>query len=128
MIGQPRVVLGLAAVAVAFAAADTYVVVLALPDMMAGVGVSPEELFELSYFGESGLLRATARGLALEPTGGSRQDLPLPPQAASVDADFAAALAGGGAPCCPAEEALDTVRLLEAIGRSAAAGQVVHLA
>jgi len=44
MIGQPRVVLGLAAVAVAFAAADTYVVVLALPDMMAGVGVSPEEL------------------------------------------------------------------------------------
>jgi MFS family permease len=41
---QPRLVLGLAAVAVAFAAADTYVVVLALPDMMAGVGVSTEEL------------------------------------------------------------------------------------
>nr|WP_218861350.1 MFS transporter [Nocardioides panzhihuensis] len=34
----------LAAVAVAFAAADTYVVVLALPDMMAGVGLSIEEL------------------------------------------------------------------------------------
>ncbi|WP_028644554.1 MFS transporter [Nocardioides sp. URHA0020] len=36
--------LGLAAVAVAFAAADTYVVVLALPDMMASVGVPVEQL------------------------------------------------------------------------------------
>jgi MFS family permease len=44
MTGRPRLVLALAAVAVAFAAADTYVVVLALPDMMAGVGVSTEEL------------------------------------------------------------------------------------
>ena len=33
--GRPRLLLALAAVAVAFAAADTYVVVLALPDMMA---------------------------------------------------------------------------------------------
>lgn len=40
----PRVRLGLASVAVAFAAADTYVVVLALPDMMAGVGLSTDEL------------------------------------------------------------------------------------
>lgn len=39
-----RVILWLAAIAVAFAAADTYVVVLALPDMMAGVGLSIEEL------------------------------------------------------------------------------------
>ncbi|OIJ27426.1 MFS transporter [Nocardioides luteus] len=39
-----RAVLWLAAIAVAFAAADTYVVVLALPDMMAGVGLSIEEL------------------------------------------------------------------------------------
>jgi len=39
-----RLLLALAAVAVAFAAADTYVVVLALPDMMAGVGLSVEEL------------------------------------------------------------------------------------
>ena len=37
-------VLTLAAIAVAFAAADTYVVVLALPDMMAGVGLSVEQL------------------------------------------------------------------------------------
>ena len=39
-----RFLLGLAAVAVAFAAADTYVVVLALPDMMAATGLSAEEL------------------------------------------------------------------------------------
>ncbi len=39
-----RLLLPLAAVAVAFAAADTYVVVLALPDMMAGVGLSVDEL------------------------------------------------------------------------------------
>ncbi|MFI6681237.1 MFS transporter [Kribbella sp. NPDC050470] len=40
----PRVRLTLASIAVAFAAADTYVVVLALPDMMAGVGLSADEL------------------------------------------------------------------------------------
>ncbi len=41
---RPRALLGLAAVAVAFAAADTYVVVLALPEMGGAVGVSAEEL------------------------------------------------------------------------------------
>jgi MFS family permease len=39
-----RWLLGLAAVAVAFAAADTYVVVLALPDMMASAGIPVEQL------------------------------------------------------------------------------------
>ncbi|CAB4771148.1 unannotated protein [freshwater metagenome] len=39
-----RLMLGLAAGAVAFAAADTYVVVLALVDMMQGIGLSPEQL------------------------------------------------------------------------------------
>jgi MFS family permease len=39
-----RTLLALAAVAVAFAAADTYVVVLALPDMMTSVGLSIDEL------------------------------------------------------------------------------------
>ncbi len=42
--GHSRLLLGLAAVAVMFAAADTYVVVLALPEMMAGAGLSTEEL------------------------------------------------------------------------------------
>ena len=39
-----RLLLSLAAVAVAFAAADTYVVVLALPDMMTSVGLAVDEL------------------------------------------------------------------------------------
>ncbi len=39
-----RLLLGLAAAAVMFAAADTYVVVLALPDMMGSVGLSVEQL------------------------------------------------------------------------------------
>jgi len=39
-----RLLLGLAAVAVAFAAADTYVIVLALPDMMSAAGLSTDEL------------------------------------------------------------------------------------
>jgi MFS family permease len=41
-----RLLLGLAALAVAFAAADTYVVVLALPEMMAASGLSAEQLQE----------------------------------------------------------------------------------
>ena len=39
-----QVLLAMAAVAVSFAAADTYVVVLALPDMMTGVGVPIDQL------------------------------------------------------------------------------------
>jgi MFS family permease len=41
-----RLLLGLAAIAVAFAAADTYVVVLALPEMMSASGLSAEQLQE----------------------------------------------------------------------------------
>ncbi|MFN8195096.1 MAG: MFS transporter [Nocardioidaceae bacterium] len=41
---QARSLLTLAAFAVAFAAADTYVVVLALPDMMSSVGIAIDEL------------------------------------------------------------------------------------
>ncbi len=43
-VGSPRVLLSLAAVAVAFAAADTYVVVLALPEMMGSVGIPIDKL------------------------------------------------------------------------------------
>ena len=39
-----RILLGLAAIAISFAAADTYVVVLALPDMMTSVGLDTSEL------------------------------------------------------------------------------------
>lgn len=40
----PRTLLGLAAIAIAFAAADTYVVVLALPDMMSATGLNIDQL------------------------------------------------------------------------------------
>jgi MFS family permease len=43
-VSSPRARLTLASIAVAFAAADTYVVVLALPDMMGGVGLSADQL------------------------------------------------------------------------------------
>ncbi|MFZ2504439.1 MAG: MFS transporter [Nocardioides sp.] len=42
--GAGRLLLGLAALAVAFAAADTYVVVLALPEMMGAVGIPIDQL------------------------------------------------------------------------------------
>src|SRR6478736_1037175 len=42
----PRALLALASTAVALAAADTYVVVLALPDMMTGVGLGIDALQE----------------------------------------------------------------------------------
>ncbi|HEX5860413.1 MAG TPA: MFS transporter [Nocardioides sp.] len=41
---RPRALLALASIAVAFAAADTYVVVLALPEMMSAVGVPIDQL------------------------------------------------------------------------------------
>ncbi|HEU5039165.1 MAG TPA: MFS transporter [Nocardioides sp.] len=44
MTRSPRVLLALAAIAVAFAAADTYVVVLALPDMMGSAGIPVDQL------------------------------------------------------------------------------------
>lgn len=44
MTASSRWLLGLASVAVAFAAADTYVVVLALPEMMASAGIPIEQL------------------------------------------------------------------------------------
>ncbi|WP_408895798.1 MFS transporter [Nocardioides sp. R1-1] len=44
MSAADRLLLGFCTVAVAFAAVDTYVVVLALPDMMAGAGIPVDEL------------------------------------------------------------------------------------
>src|SRR3954467_37013 len=71
MTRDPRLLLAVASVAVAFAAADTYVVVLALPDMMASTGVPLDELQRgapiVSGFllGDVALLPLIARGAAL---------------------------------------------------------------
>jgi len=98
------------------------------PVTLAVSGMSPESLFELNFFGERGRIRVTDQILELDDeTGSSRRQIALPEQAESIDGNFVAALIRGTPLCCPAEEALDTVRLLEAVARSAATGQRVRL-
>jgi predicted dehydrogenase len=97
------------------------------PATLAISGVSPGPLFVIEYFGELGRLRATDQALEEERAGSARQDVPLPPPVRTIDGDFIAALRGQASLCCPADQALDTVRLLEAIARSAATRQVVRL-
>jgi predicted dehydrogenase len=94
------------------------------PATIAISGVSPGPLFELTYHGESGRLRATDRAL----TDASGQGLALPPGGPSIDANFVAAVLRDEPLCCPAESALETVKLLEAIARSAVTGGVARLA
>lgn len=98
------------------------------PVTLAISGVSPGPLFELNYFGERGRLRATDQTLLEELGDAPAQAVPLAEAAESIDENFVAAVLTGAPLCCPADEALDTVRLLEAIARSAATGQAVRLA
>jgi predicted dehydrogenase len=98
------------------------------PASLSVSGVSPNALFELNYFGESGRIRATDRNLELDDaSGASRFPVTLAETQASIDEDFVASLLRAASPCCPAEEALETVQLLEAIGRSAATGKAVRI-
>ncbi len=90
-------------------------------------GDSPGSLFELTYFGEKGRIRVTEDRLIQETLGGSAEVVPLVAPIESIDGNFASAIRQGTPLCCPADQALDTVRLLEAIGRSAAIGQTVRL-
>ena len=91
-------------------------------------GVCSGSLFELTYFGEAGRLRVGDSSLWSAVGSGSEESVALPAPDETIDGDFVAAIALGRAPCCPAEEAVDTVRLLEAIARSATGGEVVKLA
>jgi predicted dehydrogenase len=97
------------------------------PATLALAGDSPRSLFEISYFGERGRLWATEETLILEAGGATGQVSNLPAPIETIDGNFVAAVRGEAPPCCPADEALDTVRLLEAIARSAATGGVVRL-
>jgi predicted dehydrogenase len=97
------------------------------PATVAISGVSPGSRFVLEYFGELGHLRATDQALEEERSDTARREIPLHQYHSSIDGNFVAALRTGSPLCCPAEEALDTVRLLEAIARSAATGQIVRL-
>jgi len=97
------------------------------PVTLAVSGVSAGSLFELCFHGERGRLRVTETGLE-----GQVESLPpgavaLPEAAETIDGNFVSALLTDAPLCCPAEQALDTVRLLEAVSRSAATGQVVRL-
>jgi predicted dehydrogenase len=91
-------------------------------------GVSPGPLFELVYHGEAGRLRATDGSLTREEGDGQAVAIALPERPESIDANFVASVLDGSSLCCPAEQALDSVRLLEAIARSATIGQFVGLA
>ena len=98
------------------------------PATLAVSGVSAGSLFELNYFGDRGRLRATDELLEIDAESGtSVLPAPEPSPRESIDADFVSALVHGTPLCCPAEQALDTVRLIEAISRSASTGQVVRL-
>jgi predicted dehydrogenase len=97
------------------------------PVALAVSGVSPGSRFALTYYGERGRLHATDRHLELEQADTPAQEIPLSPVDRTIDSDFVAALQTGSSLCCPAEEALETVRLLEAIGRSATTGQFVRI-
>lgn len=101
------------------------------PATLAITGASPGTLFELSYFGEQGTLRATDSSLRFAGPDPSApvEEIPLgDEETLSIDGDFVAAIRAGAAPCCSAEQALETVKLQEAISRSAASGQVIRLA
>jgi predicted dehydrogenase len=97
------------------------------PVSLAVSGVSPGPIFVIDYFGETGRLRATGQSLEEERTDRAPITVPLEAPSQTIDGNFIAALRGGEPLCCSAEEALDTVRLFEAIVRSAATSQIVRV-
>lgn len=90
-------------------------------------GISPGVLFELNLFGDRGRLRVTDHTLEEAIGTNDFRGIDLPEVTESIDGNFIAALNKGSALCCPADQALDTVRLLESISRSAASGQVIRV-
>ena len=96
------------------------------PASLALSGDAPAPSFALTYFGEGGRLLATDADLICEPAGAPAETVPLPAPDQTIDGNFVAAVVADAPLCCPVEEALDTVRLLEAIIRSAAGGQLVR--
>jgi len=81
----------------------------------------------VDYVGTQGRLRATDQTLEEERLDVPRREVALPAPTETIEGNFVAAIASESRLCCPADEALDTVRLLDAIARSAATGQIVRL-
>ena len=98
-----------------------------VPATLALSGVSRGSLFELIFFGERGRIRATDAAFEIDDGDGDARRVESADAGESIDGNFLAALRGESSLSCPADEALVTVRLSEAIARSAAAGQVVQV-
>jgi predicted dehydrogenase len=96
------------------------------PATLALSGDSAAPLFALTFFGQGGRLLATDSTLVHESGAAPAETVELPEPSETIDSNFVAAVRDDAPLCCPAEEALDTVRLLEAIIRSAAGGQAVR--
>lgn len=94
---------------------------------IAVAGPGGPNAFSLVFDGERGQIRATDSSLALETDPGESRLLAVGNGPEDVDANFVAALRSGTPLGCPAEQAVATVRVLEAIARSAATGQFVGL-
>ncbi len=94
---------------------------------LAVAGPGGSDAFGLVFEGERGRIRATDSSLALETDPGESRLLAVGNAPEDVDANFVAALRSGTPLGCPAEQAVATVRVLEAIARSAATGQFVGL-
>lgn len=98
------------------------------PSSLSISGVTPGFLLELNYFGDRGRIRATDQTLeVVDEQGRGPRLVPVDAVEESIDSNFVAALTRGTPICCPGDQALDTVRLLEAVSRSAATGQVVQV-
>ncbi len=97
------------------------------PVTLAVTAIAPGPVFRFDYFGEHGRLCATDQILEEEHPDLPRRAVPLASLSETIDGNFVAAINGQAALCCPAEQALDTVRLLDAITRSATIGQLIRL-
>ncbi len=97
------------------------------PVALAVSGIASGACFALTYYGEEGQLHATDHQLVEEKPASPRREVALPALDQTIDSNFIGALLNDTPLCCPADEALESVRLLEAITRSAATGQFVRL-
>ena len=98
------------------------------PVALAVSGISPGSRFALNV-----LWRGRPAACDRPDSGGRAHrwipstQIPLPALDETIDGNFVARCRADIPMCCPAEEAVETVRLLEAIGRSAVTGQFVRL-
>lgn len=91
-------------------------------------GTTARSAFELVFYGDRGWIRVTENALEAQGADGDPRVEEHPAPTESIDGNFVGAIQGRTPLCCPAEEALETVKLQDAIARSAATGQVVRLA